>query len=125
MLIALLSATLLFGAHVCVRALPAAHWRTWGPNWKGTVVAAALLVLYEGLFPCTPTSAHADNYGTIAAFAVVILVFFYYLAFILLLGAEVNSWVAGQRATASGPAGRAACGAGPRLHPWRGWPFRR
>jgi uncharacterized BrkB/YihY/UPF0761 family membrane protein len=32
---------------------------------------------------------------------VVILVFFYYLAFILLLGAEINSWVAGQRETAT------------------------
>jgi type IV secretory pathway TrbL component len=31
---------------------------------------------------------------------VVILVFFYYLAFILLVGAEVNSWAAGQRQTA-------------------------
>jgi hypothetical protein len=43
----------------------------------------------------------ADNYGTIAGFALVILLFLYYLAFILLLGAEVNSWVAGQRATAA------------------------
>jgi hypothetical protein len=41
------------------------------------------------------------NYGAIAAFAVVTLVFFYYLAFILLLGAAVNSWVAGQRETAT------------------------
>jgi hypothetical protein len=31
----------------------------------------------------------------------VILVFFYYFAFILLLGAEVNSWASGQRQTAS------------------------
>jgi uncharacterized BrkB/YihY/UPF0761 family membrane protein len=29
----------------------------------------------------------------------VILFFFYYLAFIVLLGAEVNSWAIGQRAT--------------------------
>ncbi len=41
-----------------------------------------------------------QNYGTAAGFAVVILIFFYYLAFILLLGAEINSWAAGQRETA-------------------------
>jgi hypothetical protein len=65
-------------------------------------VATVLLVLYEGI---VRLYAHyllqADNYGTIAGFALVILLFLYYLAFILLLGAEVNSWVAGQRATAA------------------------
>jgi uncharacterized BrkB/YihY/UPF0761 family membrane protein len=77
-------------------------WRTWRRNWPGTVIATVLLVLYEGIFRLY---AHyllqADNYGTIAGFALVILLFLYYLAFILLLGAEVNSWVAGQRATAA------------------------
>ncbi|MGO8951392.1 MAG: YhjD/YihY/BrkB family envelope integrity protein [Ktedonobacterales bacterium] len=78
------------------------HYRTWSHNWKGTVVAAGLLVLYEGLFRLYQQNLlHADNYGTIAAFALVILLFLYYLAFILLLGAEVNSWAAGQRATAA------------------------
>jgi len=33
--------------------------------------------------------------------ALVILLFLYYLAFILLLGAEVNSWTAGHRAAAA------------------------
>jgi membrane protein len=77
-------------------------WRTWRRNWPGTVVATVLLVLYEGIIRLY---AHyllqADNYGTIAGFALVILLFLYYLAFILLLGAEVNSWAAGQRATAA------------------------
>jgi hypothetical protein len=36
----------------------------------------------------------------LAGFAIVILVFFYYTAFILLLGAVVNSWASGQRQTA-------------------------
>jgi hypothetical protein len=59
-------------------------------------------VLYEGIFRLYAHSLlQADNYGTIAGFALVILLFLYYLAFILLLGAEVNSWVAGQRATAA------------------------
>jgi hypothetical protein len=44
---------------------------------------------------------YEDNYGTIAAFALVIVLFLYYLAFILLLGAEVNSRAAGQQATAA------------------------
>jgi YihY family inner membrane protein len=69
--------------------------------WKGTLVAAGLLVLYELLFPIYETVAlRPDNYGSVAAFAIVILIFFYYLAFILLLGAEVNSWTSGQRETA-------------------------
>ncbi len=77
-------------------------WRTWRRNWLGTIVATVLLMLYEGIFRLY---AHyllqVDNYGTIAGFALVILLFLYYLAFILLLGAEVNSWAAGQRATAA------------------------
>jgi hypothetical protein len=65
-------------------------------------VAAVLLMLYEGVFRLYEEYLlHADNYGTIAAFALVILLFLYYLAFILLLGAEINSWAAGQRATAA------------------------
>jgi membrane protein len=96
------AAVLFFGATYAFVPNRRGHWRTWRRNWKGTVVAAVLLVLYEGLFRVYErTLLHADNYGTIAAFALVILLFLYYLAFILLLGAEVNSWAAGQRATAA------------------------
>jgi YihY family inner membrane protein len=69
--------------------------------WRGTLTGAALLVLYELVFPVYQSLfLKPSNYGSIAGFAIVILVFFYYFAFILLLGAEVNSWFAGQRATA-------------------------
>lgn len=72
-----------------------------GEVWQGTVVAAALLTIYNILFPFYESYfLHPGNYGSLAGFAVVILVFFYYLAFIVLVGAEVNSWVAGQRQTA-------------------------
>jgi hypothetical protein len=65
-------------------------------------VASALLMLYEPLFGLYQQHLlHADNYGSVAAFAIVIILFLYYLAFILLLGAEINSWVAGQRETAA------------------------
>jgi YihY family inner membrane protein len=68
--------------------------------WKGTLVASALLVLYELLFPVyLALFLHPNNYGSTAGFAVVILLFFYYLGVILLLGAEVNSWASGQRQT--------------------------
>lgn len=96
------AALLFFG--VTYALVPHRHqsWRTWRANWKGTIVASVLLVLYEGLFRIYQAYLlHADNYGTIAAFAVVILLFLYYLALILLLGAEINSWAAGQRATAA------------------------
>ncbi len=69
--------------------------------WKGTLIAAVLLVLYELVFPIYQSIALKSNsYGSVAGFAIVILVFFYYLAVILLLGAEINSWMSGQRETA-------------------------
>jgi len=68
--------------------------------WPGTVIAAILLVAYEKLFPLyTQAFLRPNNYGSIAGFAIVILLFYNYLAFILLLGAEVNSWVIGERET--------------------------
>src|SRR5262249_1251899 len=96
------AAVIFFGATYAFVPHRRRHYRRWRHNWKGTVVAAALLVLYEGLFRLSQQYLlHADNYGTIAGFALVILLFLYYLAFIVLLGAEVNSWAAGQRATAA------------------------
>jgi YihY family inner membrane protein len=101
-LIAWLAATALFTLIYAWVPHRQQRWRGWGPNWRGAVLAAALLLLYELLFPLYTTFIlNPGNYGTIAGFAVVILVFFYYLAFIVLLGAELNSWVAGQRETAS------------------------
>lgn len=93
-----LVAALLFGAIYVV--VPNRHVE-WSEVWKGTLVASLLLVLYETLFPFyVSTFLHPQNYGSTAGFAVVILVFFYYLAFILVLGAEINSWAAGQHQTA-------------------------
>ena len=69
--------------------------------WKGTLIAAVLLVLYEFVFPIYQSIAlRSNSYGSVAGFAIVILVFFYYLAVIVLLGAEINSWMSGQRETA-------------------------
>ncbi|HLZ23595.1 MAG TPA: YihY/virulence factor BrkB family protein [Ktedonobacterales bacterium] len=94
----LLVAALLFGAIYIVVPNRKVEWHE---VWKGTLVAATLLVLYEMFFPFyVSTFLHPQNYGSTAGFAVVILIFFYYLAFILVLGAEINSWVSGQRETA-------------------------
>jgi YihY family inner membrane protein len=72
--------------------------------WPGTLLASVLLILYEVLFPLYVSRVlHPDNYGSLAGFAIVILLFFYYLAFILLLGAEVNSWIVGLRPTPGDP----------------------
>jgi membrane protein len=67
--------------------------------WLGTLLSAALLVLYERLFPIYDQLFLRNNSGSIVGFVVIILIFFYYLAFILLLGAEVNSMVLGLRPT--------------------------
>ena len=96
--LSVVSALLLFG--ILYMVVP--NRRVWPHEiWKGTVVATLLLVLYEVVFPLYEgVFLQPQNYGTAAGFAVVILIFFYYLAFILLLGAEINSWAAGQRETA-------------------------
>lgn len=73
---------------------------TWHHLWPGTLVAGVLLVLYEKLFPWyTSVFLRPNSYGSIVGFAIVIVLFYYYLSFILLLGAEINSWIAGQRET--------------------------
>jgi membrane protein len=78
------------------------HWHTLREIWKGAVTTGALVLVYQVFFPWyTSHFVHVDNYGSIGAFAIIILLFFYYLGVILLLGAEINSWAAGQRETAS------------------------
>ncbi|HEY7021622.1 MAG TPA: YihY/virulence factor BrkB family protein [Ktedonobacterales bacterium] len=79
------------------RPLPDHLWRS---IWRGTLVAALLVFLFELIFPLIQAIfLQAGGYGAAAAFAIVILFFLYYVALIVLLGAEVNSWTAGQRAT--------------------------
>ena len=95
-------AVVFFGAIYCFVPNRSPLWRGWRKNWVGTLVASMLLMLYEALFRVYERFLlHAGNYGAVAAFAIVIMFFLYYLAFILLVGAEVNSWLAGQRATAT------------------------
>jgi membrane protein len=73
----------------------------WQEVWRGTLITSLLFVLYQQLFPLyTNLFLRPSNYGSVIGFLVVILVFFYYLSFILLLGMEINSWVSGQRQTA-------------------------
>jgi membrane protein len=94
-IVAVLSAFVLFGAIYLVVPNRVIRLRQVIP---GTLLATLLLVPYISLFPLYANLfLRPDNYGSVAGFAVVILIFFYYLGFILLLGAEVNSWVAGRR----------------------------
>jgi membrane protein len=68
--------------------------------WRGTLLAAFLIFLFELIFPLIQAIfLQVGGYGAAAAFAIVILFFLYYVALIVLLGAEINSWAAGQRAT--------------------------
>ena len=79
------------------RPLPDHLWRS---IWRGTLVAAFLVFLFELIFPLIQAIfLQAGGYGAPPSFAIVILFFLYYVALIVLLGAEVNSWAAGQRAT--------------------------
>ena len=72
----------------------------WGHTWPGALLGGVLLVLYEKVFPWyTSTFLRPNSTGAIVGFAIVILIFYNFLAFILLLGAELNSWIAGKRET--------------------------
>lgn len=99
LLIAYVSAVLLFGAIYIVvpnRRIP------WREVWVGTLGASVLVLLYQQLFPIYESLfLKPSNYGSgsILGLAVVIVVFFYYVAFIVLLGAEFNSFAVGLRAT--------------------------
>jgi membrane protein len=62
-------------------------------SWKGAVISAILLQFFLVLFPLY-TSHFMSNYTGQAGFAVIFLVFLYYFAVILLLGAEVNAYFA-------------------------------
>jgi len=69
-------------------------------SWPGAALAALLLLVYELLFPWIASELlHPGKYGETAGFLILLLSFFYYFAFLLLLGAEVNSWLAGHRET--------------------------
>jgi len=66
--------------------------------WQGAALAAALLVAYLALFPLYALVViHPNTYGAAAGFDILLLFFVYYFSLILLLGAEVNAWIGGQR----------------------------
>jgi YihY family inner membrane protein len=70
----------------------------------GALVGAVLLEIYTIAFPYYAAyGLHASNYGATAGFAIVLLIFFYYFAFILFVAAELNSYLDGERATAAAP----------------------
>lgn len=92
-------ATLLFGLLYKIAPGGAIAWRE---VWVGAALASLLLIAYEQIFPFyVHTWLKPDNYGALAGFILIVLAFFYVLAFIILLGMEINSWLAGQRATAA------------------------
>src|SRR5579859_311541 len=64
-------------------------------SWLGAVVAAVLLELYLSLFPLFVAHFLGIFAGTLGL--LILLVFFYYFAMILFLGAEVNAYVKGVR----------------------------
>lgn len=61
-------------------------------SWLGAVVAAVLLEIYLVLFPLFVAHFLGIFAGTLGL--LILLIFFYYFALILFLGAEVNAFVA-------------------------------
>jgi uncharacterized BrkB/YihY/UPF0761 family membrane protein len=73
-----------------------------GYAWPGALIAGALLQLYNLAFPFYTTHFHPfDTYGAAMGLTLLILLFFYYFGLILLLGAEINAFWAGKRASAT------------------------
>ncbi len=67
-------------------------------SWRGAVVAAVLLELYLVLFPLYVTTFLGSFASAVGV--LILLIFFYYFAIILFLGAEVNAFfVEGVRST--------------------------
>ena len=62
-------------------------------SWRGAVVAAVALQIYLTLFPLYATHFLGGYIGQVG-FAVILIVFLYYFAVILLLGAEINAFFA-------------------------------
>lgn len=61
-------------------------------SWRGSLVAAILLELYLALFPLYVTYFLGSFAGALGL--LILLIFFYYFAMILFLGAEVNAFFA-------------------------------
>lgn len=86
---------LLFGAIYFVVPNYKVSWKT---TWPGALAAAVLLNLFEALFPIYQgVFLKNAGYGSAAGFAVVVLIFLYYIGVITLIGAEMNAWVADLR----------------------------
>src|SRR5579859_223345 len=69
-------------------------------SWPGAALGSLFLMFYELLFPwLASVLIHPGRYGETAGFLIILLSFFYYFAFLLLMGAEFNSWLAGLRET--------------------------
>ncbi len=60
-------------------------------SWLGALIAALALEVYLILFPYYIRYSLSGYVGQVG-FAIILLVFFYYFAFILLLGAEINAF---------------------------------
>jgi hypothetical protein len=64
------------------------RWRT---SWPGALAASILLLLFLQLFPFYTTN-FLKGYSGVIGLAVIIILFLYYFAAILLLGSEVNAF---------------------------------
>lgn len=72
--------------------------RDWRGAWRGALAAAALLMLYEQLFPLYQSLFLRNaGYGSAIGLVIIAVIFLYYVGFITLLGAEVNAWAEGLR----------------------------
>ncbi|HLV97105.1 MAG TPA: YihY/virulence factor BrkB family protein [Ktedonobacterales bacterium] len=67
-------------------------------SWPGAALAAALFIIYDLLFPWFASALlQPGKYGATAGFLILLLSFFYYFGLLLLIGAELNSWLEGHR----------------------------
>jgi YihY family inner membrane protein len=99
LLVAIFSAFMLFLAMYLIIPNRRQPWRhALRVSWRGALVAAVLLTLYQQLFPIYRSLFLRNaGYSSVAGLAIIAIVFLYYVGFISLLGAEINAWREGLR----------------------------
>jgi YihY family inner membrane protein len=65
----------------------------WREVWPGAAFATTLIALMDYIYPYYLTNVSSVwRFGTTAVFLVIVLAWFYLIALVILLGAEVNAW---------------------------------
>ena len=73
----------------------------WRAVWPGALFATAVIFVLDYIYPYYLTHASSVwKFGTTAVFLVIVLVWFYAVSLVILIGAEINAWLLARSAKA-------------------------